>query len=186
MFQVRIRFRMFQVMIVFRMFQVGPVSRMCQVRLLLSHVSSQDLSSHVSSKYYHSHVYIREIVYMFQVNILFCMFQIIICFHAPRGNLTLVSSFARFACILHTDLKLSQFFVFFEMTSFAFILLWVPLPVCQTTRGKWSSSLPSMTSSAAFTISSALSLDNLPNSEFTIAADFLTIPNALIILRGNL
>ena len=29
-----------------------------------------------------------------------------------------------------------------EMTSLAFMLDWVPLPVCQTLRGKWSSSLP--------------------------------------------
>ena len=33
-----------------------------------------------------------------------------------------------------------------EMTSLAFMLVWVPLPVCQTRRGKWSSSLPSATS----------------------------------------
>ena len=35
------------------------------------------------------------------------------------------------------------------MTSFAFMFVCVPLPVCQTNSGKWSSSLPSMTSSAA-------------------------------------
>ncbi len=34
----------------------------------------------------------------------------------------------------------------FEITSLAFMFDWVPEPVCQTTRGKWSSSLPSMTS----------------------------------------
>ena len=28
------------------------------------------------------------------------------------------------------------------MTSLAFMLVWVPLPVCQTRRGKWSSSAP--------------------------------------------
>lgn len=36
-----------------------------------------------------------------------------------------------------------------EMTSLEFMLDWVPEPVCQTTRGKWSSSLPSATSAAA-------------------------------------
>ena len=35
------------------------------------------------------------------------------------------------------------------MTSLAFILDWVPEPVCQTTSGKWSFSLPAMTSSHA-------------------------------------
>ena len=35
------------------------------------------------------------------------------------------------------------------MTSLAFMLVWVPLPVCQMRRGKWSSSLPSATSRAA-------------------------------------
>ena len=33
-----------------------------------------------------------------------------------------------------------------EITSLAFMLDWVPEPVCQTTSGKWSSSLPSITS----------------------------------------
>jgi hypothetical protein len=36
-----------------------------------------------------------------------------------------------------------------EMTSLAFMLDWVPEPVCQTTRGKWSTSLSEATSSAA-------------------------------------
>ena len=40
----------------------------------------------------------------------------------------------------------------FEMTSLAFMLVCVPLPVCQIRRGKWSSSSPSITSSAAFLI----------------------------------
>ena len=42
-----------------------------------------------------------------------------------------------------------------DMTSLTFMLVCVPLPVCQTTRGKWSSSLPSMTSRAATRIGSA-------------------------------
>jgi hypothetical protein len=36
-----------------------------------------------------------------------------------------------------------------EITSLAFMFDWVPEPVCQTTSGKWSSSLPSITSCAA-------------------------------------
>ena len=35
------------------------------------------------------------------------------------------------------------------MTSFAFMFDWVPEPVCHTTSGKWSSSLPAATSDAA-------------------------------------
>ena len=34
-------------------------------------------------------------------------------------------------------------------TSLTFMLLWVPEPVCHTTRGKWSSSLWAITSSQA-------------------------------------
>ena len=41
-------------------------------------------------------------------------------------------------------------FARFAITSLTFMLDCVPEPVCQTTSGKWSSSLPSMTSSAAF------------------------------------
>ena len=37
----------------------------------------------------------------------------------------------------------------FEITSLAFMFDWVPEPVCQTTSGKWSSSLPAATSAAA-------------------------------------
>ena len=43
----------------------------------------------------------------------------------------------------------------FEMTSFTFMFVWVPEPVCQTNRGKWSSRSPSRISSAAATIRSA-------------------------------
>ena len=32
------------------------------------------------------------------------------------------------------------------ITSLTFMLVWVPLPVCQTLRGNWPSSLPSMIS----------------------------------------
>ena len=43
----------------------------------------------------------------------------------------------------------------FEMTSLAFMLDWVPEPVCQTTRGKWSMSLPEMTYGAKRQIANA-------------------------------
>ena len=43
----------------------------------------------------------------------------------------------------------------FEMTSLAFMLVCVPLPVCQMRNGNSASSLPSITSSAACTISVA-------------------------------
>ena len=36
-----------------------------------------------------------------------------------------------------------------EITSLAFMLDWVPEPVCQTTSGKWSMSLREATSEAA-------------------------------------
>ena len=35
-----------------------------------------------------------------------------------------------------------------EMTSLAFMLVWVPLPVCQIRKGKWASSAPEVTSCA--------------------------------------
>lgn len=73
----------------------------------------------------------------------------------------------------------------FEITSFAFIFDYVPDPVCHTTNGKWSSSLPCFTSSAAFTIASAFFYSN-PKLIFAIAAHFLRIPNALITGRGIL
>ena len=72
----------------------------------------------------------------------------------------------------------------FEMTSLAFILVWVPLPVCQTRNGNSASSLPEATSSAACTISRALSAGSLPRSWLTSAAAFLSRPKARIIERG--
>jgi hypothetical protein len=44
----------------------------------------------------------------------------------------------------------------FEMTSLAFILDWVPEPVCHTTRGKWSMSLREATSAEACWIASPI------------------------------
>ncbi len=65
-----------------------------------------------------------------------------------------------------------------EITSLAFMLLWVPLPVCHTCRGNSSSRSPAMTSSAARTIRSARSWSSFPNSRLASAAAFLSIPNA--------
>jgi hypothetical protein len=48
------------------------------------------------------------------------------------------------------------------MTSLAFMLLWVPLPVCQMTRGKWSVSFPSATSVAAVTMAPPILLSRTP------------------------
>ena len=56
------------------------------------------------------------------------------------------------------------------MTSLAFMLVCVPLPVCQMRSGKWSSSLPSMTSSAAVTMRSASCPSSLPRSRLARAA----------------
>ncbi len=72
----------------------------------------------------------------------------------------------------------------FEMTSFAFMFDWVPEPVCHTYSGKWSSSLPSTTSSAARTMRSALSRGSLPRSRFTSAAAFFRIPKARTTSTG--
>ena len=71
-----------------------------------------------------------------------------------------------------------------EMTSLAFMLVWVPLPVCQTLSGKWSSSLPAETSRAAATISSAFSGESLPRSALTRADASLRMPKARISGAG--
>ena len=59
------------------------------------------------------------------------------------------------------------------ITSLTFMLVWVPLPVCHGTRGKWPSSLPSMTSVAACMIAVARSSSSLPRLRLTRAAAFL-------------
>jgi hypothetical protein len=56
------------------------------------------------------------------------------------------------------------------------MLVCVPLPVCQTTSGKCSSSLPAMTSSAARIDRRRLLAGSAPRSRLTIAAAFLRIP----------
>ena len=65
-----------------------------------------------------------------------------------------------------------------EMTSLAFMLDCVPEPVCQTTSGKWSSSLPSKTSSAAAVMTAPMPLSSLPSDMLTSAAARLTRPSA--------
>ena len=72
------------------------------------------------------------------------------------------------------------------MTSLAFMLDWVPDPVCQTTRGKWSISFPSITSSAACEI--AASFSSVIFSGFKAwlarAAAFFRMPKARMISAG--
>ena len=72
-----------------------------------------------------------------------------------------------------------------EMTSLTFMLDWVPDPVWNTTSGKWSSSLPSMTSSPALAMRSAMSRGSSPSSAFASAADFFRMPSALTIGRPH-
>ena len=60
-----------------------------------------------------------------------------------------------------------------EITSFIFILVWVPDPVCQITKGNWSLCLFSSISSQTFWIKLDFSLDRIPKSSFVCAADFL-------------
>ncbi len=73
----------------------------------------------------------------------------------------------------------------FEITSFAFMFVCVPLPVCQTKSGKCASSLPSMTSSAARTTSATSSGGRVPSSPFVSAAAFFRRPSARISGREN-
>ena len=65
-----------------------------------------------------------------------------------------------------------------EMTSLAFMLVWVPLPVCQMRRGKWSSRAPLATSPAACSMRPARESSSLPRSRFTEADAPFRIPNA--------
>ncbi len=71
-----------------------------------------------------------------------------------------------------------------EITSLTFMLDWVPEPVCQTTSGKWSLSLPSITSSAAATIRSRWSDGSRPSLWLASAAAFLRMPKARMISVG--
>jgi hypothetical protein len=72
----------------------------------------------------------------------------------------------------------------FEITSLAFMFDWVPEPVCQTTSGKWSFSLPSMTSLAAAMMVSPSFGSSLPSAILVSAAARLTMPRARTIGSG--
>ena len=60
----------------------------------------------------------------------------------------------------------------FEITSLAFMLVCVPLPVCHTTSGKCSSSPPAITSSAACSMAGSSLSVSLPSRTLVRAAAF--------------
>jgi hypothetical protein len=64
------------------------------------------------------------------------------------------------------------------------MLLCVPEPVCQTTSGKWSASLPSITSSAACATSFSIWASSKPSSRFACAAAFFRMPKARMTSCG--
>ena len=70
------------------------------------------------------------------------------------------------------------------ITSFTFMLVWVPEPVCHTFSGNSRSSVPAATSSAAATISPASSGLSLPLARFTSAQAALSAPKACTTARG--
>ena len=70
------------------------------------------------------------------------------------------------------------------MTSLAFMLDWVPEPVCQTRNGKWSSSFPSMTSWAAAATKSPTEASSWPRATFVRAAACFRMPKARTTPRG--
>ena len=55
------------------------------------------------------------------------------------------------------------------MTSLTFMLVWVPLPVCQTTRGNSSSHFPARISSQAAAMAEACSSVSLPTWALALA-----------------
>ena len=75
-------------------------------------------------------------------------------------------------------------FPLLAITSFAFILDCVPLPVCQTTSGKLSLSFPSITSSQARQMYFIFSSDKFPILKLAIAAAFFNMPKAWMISPG--
>src|SRR5262245_40133218 len=72
----------------------------------------------------------------------------------------------------------------FEITSLAFMFDCVPEPVCHTTSGKCSSSLPSITSCAAATMALPRLESSLPSAMLVSAAARLTMPSARTIDSG--
>ncbi len=72
----------------------------------------------------------------------------------------------------------------FAITSFIFILVCVPDPVCQITSGKCSSNLPCKISSHTAIINSAFWLDNKPKDILALAQAFFIYANASITSLG--
>ncbi len=70
------------------------------------------------------------------------------------------------------------------MTSLAFMLVWVPDPVCQTRSGNSASCFPSATSAAACAIACARCGSSRPSSAFVSAAACLMTPSAWMIGAG--
>ena len=71
-------------------------------------------------------------------------------------------------------------------TSLAFMLDWVPEPVCHTTRGKWLSSVPAMISSQARQMASHFSAVIFSGFRawLAMAAAFFSTPKACMISTG--
>ncbi len=72
------------------------------------------------------------------------------------------------------------------MTSLAFMLDWVPLPVCHTTSGKWSFNAPAITSSQAALMASSFRASMRPGCTrwLAMAATFFKSPKACMISGG--
>jgi hypothetical protein len=71
------------------------------------------------------------------------------------------------------------------ITSLAFMLVWVPLPVCQTGNGNSSSRSPAAISSAALAMVPARSAGSSPRRAFAAAQADLCRPTARIRPGGN-
>src|SRR5690606_37639444 len=69
--------------------------------------------------------------------------------------------------------------------SLTFMLLWVPLPVCQTERGNSWSCLPSRTSSAARAMASAFSGSRPESSALSLAPSFLSSASPRMTSSGT-
>ena len=72
----------------------------------------------------------------------------------------------------------------FAITSFEFIFDCVPDPVCQTTSGKLSSNLPSITSLAAWVIATPRRSSKAPRVILASAQAFLITPSARTMATG--
>src|SRR5467141_595538 len=72
----------------------------------------------------------------------------------------------------------------FEMTSFTFMLNWVPLPVIHTCNGNMSWCFPDRSSSQVWTMSRYRSLSSRFPAWLALAAPFFSVAYAVIISRG--